>query len=83
MGRVESRGLIEFHYADGAVATVDFETHAPHSLTKGDPIQYDGEAWRMVDRVDRGGVTVHLCVPAEGPVTASASRARSRRRGSG
>ena len=83
MARVESKGLLEFRYADGAVATVDYETYAPRSLTKGDPIQYDGEAWLMVDRVDRGGVTVHLCVPAEGDVTASASRARSRRRGSG
>jgi len=80
---MESRGLLEFHYADGAVATVDYETYAPRSLTKGDAIQYDGEAWRMVDRVDRGGVTVHVCVPADGEVTASASRARSRRRGSG
>ena len=80
---MESRGLLEFRYPDGEVATVDYDTLAPHSLTKGDAIQYDGEAWRMVDRVDRGGVTVHLCVPDDGDLTSSASRARSRRRSTG
>jgi len=60
---VESRGTIEFRYADGRVVTGDYEDHAPRHLTKGAEVEFDGTDWVMYDRVDRAGVTVYLCRP--------------------
>jgi hypothetical protein len=78
---VDSRGLIEFRYPNGAVVTGDYAQYAHRALTKGDALEYDGESWLMYDREDRGGVTVHLFAPAESSVTPEPSRARTRRRG--
>jgi hypothetical protein len=60
---VESQGLIEFRYADGAVVTADYAQCATRLLTKGDALEHDGETWLMYDREDRGGVTVRLFRP--------------------
>ena len=80
---VNSEGLIEFRYADGAVVTGDYGQYAPRPLAKGDTLEYDGDSWLMYDREDRGGVTVHLFAPAETVTTAKMSRARTEKRGSG
>ena len=75
---MESQGLIEFRYADGAVVTGDYATYACRGLTKGDELEYEGVTWLMYDREDRGGVTVHLFSPVEGVKAPEASRARRR-----
>jgi len=77
---MESQGLIDFRYADGGVVTGDYADYARRGLTKGDQLEYDGVTWLMVDRKDRGGVTVHLFSPATGPKAAEVSRARKRGR---
>jgi hypothetical protein len=77
---VESRGLIEFRYADGGVVTGDYALYSPGYLTKGDLLEYDGATWLMYDRVDRGGVTVHLFSPEASGTAREGLRARKRRR---
>ena len=79
---MESQGLIEFRYADGRIVKGDLATFAPHGVTRGAELDYDGGRWLLYDRVDRGGVTVHLFAPAEGAENANSSRARTRKRGS-
>jgi hypothetical protein len=77
---MESRGLIEFRYADGEVVTGDYGRYAQQLLTKGDELEYDGQTWLMFDREDRGGVTVHLFAPLVGAKAPRTSRARKRGR---
>jgi hypothetical protein len=78
---VDSRGLIEFRYADGRVVTGEYGDYAHRSLTKGDELEYGGETWLMYDREDRDGVTVTLFEPAgAGTRAPETSRARPRRR---
>ena len=77
---VESRGLIEFRYADGSVVTGDYEQYATRLLSKGDELEYDGQTWRMYDREDRDGVTVRLFHPTETAAAPESSRARRRSR---
>jgi hypothetical protein len=62
--QVESRGAIEFLYADGRVVTGSYENYAGRHLAKGDGLEFDDTDWVMYDRVDRAGVTVYLCRPA-------------------
>ena len=77
---MESKGLIEFRYADGAVVTGEYARYAGRHLIKGDRLEHDGATWLMYDREDRGGVTVHLFSPAESITPAEGLRARQRRR---
>jgi hypothetical protein len=77
---MESRGLIEFRYGDGAVVTGDYARFATGYLTKGDQLEYDGATWLMYDREDRGGVTVHLFSPEASSTAPEGLRARKRRR---
>jgi len=64
-GLVESRGAIEFRYADGRVVTGKYEDHAGRLLSKGDGLEFDDTDWVMYDRVDRAGVTFYLCQPTD------------------
>jgi hypothetical protein len=78
---VESRGLIEFRYADGRIVTGEYAEYAPRLLARGDRLDFDGSEWILRDRLDRAGVTVYLFSPADatdGPATESGRRARSR-----
>jgi hypothetical protein len=77
---MESRGLIEFRYGNGAVVTGDYSQYAGRLLIKGDQLRYDGATWLMYDREDRGGVTVHLFSPEESTTPPEGLRARARRR---
>ena len=62
---MESRGLIELRYPDGRVVTGDYDHYAVKHLNRGDQFEYLDEGWVMYDRVDRLGVTVFLCRPAD------------------
>jgi len=78
---MQSRGLIEFRYADGRTVTGEYSDYAPRLLNKGDRLDFDGSEWLFRDRVDRGGVTVHLFSPLDaddGPARGPGRRARSR-----
>ena len=77
---MQSKGLIEFRYANGGVVTGDYSQYASRSLIKGDQIEYDGATWLMYDREDRGGVTVHLFSPTTAITPTEGLRARQRRR---
>ena len=79
---MEAQGLIEFRYADGRVVKGDLAKFAPHGVSRGAELDYDGGRWLLYDREDRGGVTVHLFTPAESAGNAGSSRARTRKRGS-
>jgi hypothetical protein len=76
---MESRGLIEFRYADGEVVTGEYSDYSSRLLVKDERLDHDGISWLFYDREDRNGVTVHLFSPAT-PVVAEGSRARPRRR---
>ena len=80
---VESRGLIEFRYADGRHVSGEYAAYASWPLTKGDRLDFDGSEWVLRDRVDRGGVTVYLFSPSDasdGPPESAKRRARRRSR---
>ena len=62
---MESRGLIEFRYPDGHVVTGDYDDYADKQLNRGDRFESLDMGWVMYDRVDRLGVTVFLCRPAD------------------
>jgi hypothetical protein len=79
---MDTSGLIEFRYADGRIVKDDLAKFAPHGVTRGAELDYDGDRWLMYDREDRGGVTVHLFTPAGSAGAANMSRARMRKRGS-
>ena len=72
-GSVESRGTLEFRYADGRIVTGTYEDHAGRLLSRGDGLEFADTSWVMYDRVDRAGVTFYLCQPAE-PVTSLRDR---------
>ena len=58
--------MIEFRYADGYVVSGRYEDYAQRRfLNQGDSLEYDNQKWVLFDRVDRAGVTVYLCRPAE------------------
>jgi hypothetical protein len=78
---VESRGLIEFRYADGRHVSGEYAAYATGPLTKGDRLDFDGSEWVLRDREDRGGVTVYLFSPSDASdgLPESAKR-RARRR---
>jgi hypothetical protein len=63
---VESRGLIELRYPDGSIVTGDYDDYAVKHLNRGDRFEARDMGWVMYDRVDRRGVTVFLCRPADG-----------------
>jgi hypothetical protein len=80
---VESRGSIEFRYADGRLVSGEYADYASSPLTKGDRLDFDGSEWVLRDRVDRGGVTVYLFSPSDtsdGPPKSAQRRARRRSR---
>jgi hypothetical protein len=62
---MESRGLIELRYPDGAVVTGDYDDYVDKHLNRGDRFEFKDTGWVMYDRVDRLGVTVFLCRPAD------------------
>jgi hypothetical protein len=64
--RMESRGLIELRYPDGSIVTGDYDDYADKHLNRGDRFEFLEMGWVMYDRVDRRGVTVFLCRPADG-----------------
>ena len=63
---VESRGLIELRYPDGSTVTGDYDDYVDKHLNRGDRFEVQEMGWVMYDRVDRLGVTVFLCRPADG-----------------
>lgn len=73
---MESRGLIELRYPDGEVVTGDYDDYVVKHLNRGDRFAAREIDWIMYDRVDRLGVTVFLCRPAEEPAAAAPRRAR-------
>jgi hypothetical protein len=75
---MESRGLVEFRYADGTVVTHDCEQYTVGPLTRGDQLEFDGKTWAMDDREDRDGVTVHLFSQCERDVDGLRARRRGR-----
>jgi hypothetical protein len=80
---VESRGLIEFRYADGRLVSGEYAAYTSAPLTRGDRLDYDGSEWVFRDRVDRAGVTVYLFSPSDasdGPPPSAKGRARRRSR---
>jgi hypothetical protein len=79
---MESRGLIEFRYADGRRVSGDYATYTSSKLTKGDRLDFDGSEWVMRDREDRGGVTVYLLSPSDASDgSPKSAQRRVRRRG--
>jgi hypothetical protein len=62
---MESRGLIELRYPDGQVVTGDYDDYVVRHLNRGDRFEFREMDWVMYDRVDRLGVTVFLCRPAD------------------
>ena len=79
LGVVESRGLIEFRYADGRIVSGEYAEYAPRPLNKGDRLDFDGSEWVLRDRVDRDGVAVYLLSPSDasdGPPEKARRRAR-------
>lgn len=70
---VESRGVIEFRYADGRRVSGEYGEYTSSKLNKGDRLVFDGAEWVMRDREDRGGVTVYLFSPADASDGATAS----------
>jgi hypothetical protein len=80
-GVVESRGLIEFRYADGRRVSGEYAVYASSHMIKGDRLDFDESEWVLRDRVDRGGVTVCLFSPSdESDGSSKSSQRRVRRR---
>jgi hypothetical protein len=80
---MESRGLIEFRYADGRLVSGEYAEYASSQMTKGDRLDFDESEWVLRDRVDRGGVTVYLFSPSDesdGPSKSDQRRVRRRSR---
>ena len=63
---MESRGLIELRYPNGEVVTGDYDEYVAKHINRGDRFEFHEMGWVMYDRVDRLGVTVFLCRPADG-----------------
>jgi hypothetical protein len=77
---MESRGLIEFRYADGRAVTGEYSEYAAQPLSSGDRLDFDGAEWLCRGRVDRDGVTVYLFSPPDATDGLPKSARKSARR---